>query len=56
MTTTPQEINEAIEELKNAMLENITIGIQEDKIKIQKTASHFRLLKAKENLHALELN
>ena len=55
MKTTAQEITEAINELRDAMLENITIGLQEDKIKIMKVASHHRLLLAKENLHAIEL-
>ncbi len=56
MKSTQQEIESAISELKDAMLENVQISLQENDVKIKKTASHYRLLKAKETVHSLELN
>lgn len=43
-------------ELKSAMLENLEISQAESDVKIKKIASHYRLLKAREAVHALEFN
>lgn len=53
---TSKEINEAMDELRNAMQENITINIQEDKLRIQRIASQKRLLLAKQTIWDLKLN
>ncbi len=56
MKTTIKEIEEALGELKNAMVENIQINTEENDIKIRRNASHYRLLKARETVYSLKFN
>ncbi len=49
-----KEIINAMEELKNAMLESIEIKKQQVDIDLLVQANHYRLLKAKEEVRALE--
>jgi hypothetical protein len=54
METNEQEIIKAIEEVKEAMLENLRAGKAEEQAMIAKEQAHYKLLKAKERLNALE--
>jgi hypothetical protein len=56
MKTSTEEIGDAVQELRDAMIENIKIKSDEDSIAIARIAARARLLRAKENLRALELN
>lgn len=51
-----KEINLAIDELRDALIENSEISIQEDKLKLQRNASQKRLLLAKQNIWDLKMN
>lgn len=52
--TKREKIEKAVEEVRLAMIENITVNDMEVEVKHRKTAAHFRLQKAKEELHSLE--
>lgn len=53
-TTKKEEIEKAIEEVKDAMLENLAASQDETKAALRKKAAHYTLLKAKERLSGLE--
>lgn len=52
--TIEQQIIEAIEDVKQAMLENLTAGKLEVEAKANKERTHYKLIKAKERLNGLE--
>lgn len=51
-----KEIDVCIEELRQALYENIEAGKLETEIRQRKTKARYRLLKAKEALRALEFD
>lgn len=53
---TQKEVDECITELKAALEENIAASQMETEMKLRKERAHFRLLRAKEALRALEVN
>lgn len=51
-----KEIEECINEFKNALYENIEANKLEIDIRLKKTKARYRLLKAKEALRAIEFD
>jgi hypothetical protein len=52
-TTNAKEITEAVEELKNALIENVSAKKLEEEAKVASKASHYRKQKALELLMSL---
>ena len=52
--TIEEQIVDAIEDVKQAMLDNLKAGKAEVEAKLNKEKTHYNLLKAKERLNGLE--
>lgn len=53
---TKKDIEEAINELRLAMLESISIDEEDKQIKVKKQKSHYRLNKAREEVRNLKVD
>ena len=53
---TKKQIEDAISELKNAMLEAMDIDEADKNIKLAKQKSHYRLNKAREEIRSLKID
>lgn len=53
---TKKEVEEAIEELKSAMMEAMAIDQADKNIKLARQKSHYRLNRAREEVRSLQLD
>ena len=56
MKPTKKEVEEAIDELRLAMLESIEIDEADKNIKLRKQKNHYRLSKAREEIRVLKVD